>query len=155
MNEEDLAVTVKEIRAFRKEMLLMHGVLASDLVEEHNIVKEVSELFISKGLDRVWVDNILASTIGSVFEKDKKMLISYVLEEIESQITTKNSENNLRGKIHILIGQTGVGKTSLIGKLGARYCYFLDKKHKVAFCNDDRHKVGTTEQIQHYCDAME
>jgi len=155
MNEEDLGVTVKEIRAFRKEMLLMPGVLASDLVEDHNIVKEVSELFISKGLDRVWVDNILASTIGSVFEKDKEMLISYVLEEIESQITTKNSENNLRGKIHILIGQTGVGKTSLIGKLGARYCYFLDKKHKVAFCNDDRHKVGTTEQIQHYCDAME
>ena len=155
MNEEDLTVTVEEIRAFRKEMLLMHGVLASDLIDEHIIVKEVSDLFISKGLDKVWVNNILASTIDSLFEKDREMLISYVLDEIESQIIIKNSENDLNKKIHILIGQTGVGKTSLIGKLGARYHYFSDKTHKVAFCNDDRHKVGTTEQLSAYADAME
>ncbi|MCK5854916.1 MAG: AAA family ATPase [Sulfurovaceae bacterium] len=154
-NEEDLAVTVEEIRAFRKEMLLMHGLLASDLVEEHSVVKEVSDMFTSKGLDRVWVDNLLASTIGSDFEKEKESLISYILDEIDKQIVAKNSEDDLSGKIHILIGQTGVGKTSLIGKLGARYRYLLDKSHKVAFCNDDRHKVGTTEQLSAYADAME
>jgi len=136
-------------------MLLMHGLLASDLVEEHTVVKEVSELFTSKGLDSVWVDNLLASTIGSGFENDKDRLISYILDEIEGKITVKNSEETLSNKIHILIGQTGVGKTSLIGKLGARYRYLLDKKYKVAFCNDDRHKVGTTEQLSAYADAME
>ena len=155
MNKEDLSVTVEEIRAFKKEMLLMHGVLASDLVEEHTEVKEVSDMFVSKGLDSVWVNNILASTVGSEFEKDREMLISYVLDEIESKIVTKTSEDTLNGKIHILIGQTGVGKTSLIGKLGARYRYLLEKSHKVAFCNDDRHKVGTTEQLLAYADAME
>jgi len=155
MNEDDLTITVEEIRAFKKEMLLMHGLLASDLVEEHTVVKEVSELFTSKGLDRVWVDNLLASTIGSAFEKDKDRLISYILDEIEGKIIVKNSEERLSNKIHILIGQTGVGKTSLIGKLGARYRYLLDKKYKVAFCNDDRHKVGTTEQLSAYADAME
>jgi len=92
MNEDDLTITVEEIRAFKKEMLLMHGLLASDLVEEHTVVKEVSELFTSKGLDSVWVDNLLASTIGSGFENDKDRLISYILDEIEGKITVKNSE---------------------------------------------------------------
>jgi len=154
-NEDDLVVTVEEIREFRKEMLLMHGLLASDLVEEHSVIKEVSDIFTSKGLDKVWVDGVLSSTVGSPFESDKDMLFAYLLEEIETKIVTVNIEKNLNKKIHILIGQTGVGKTSLIGKLGSRYKYLLEKSYRVAFCNDDRHKVGTTEQLLHYCDAME
>jgi len=156
VNKKDLTVTVEEVRAFRKEILLMHGVLASDLVGEHTVVKEVSDIFIANGLDRVWVNNLLALTIGSSFEQNKERLTSYVLDEIDGKIITGNSEEMLHEKkIHILIGQTGVGKTSLIGKLGARYRYFLEREYKVAFCNDDRHKVGTTEQICHYADAME
>ena len=48
-NDQNLEITLEEIKTFRKEMLLMHGVLASDMIEERSILKEVADLFIQKG----------------------------------------------------------------------------------------------------------
>ncbi len=151
---EELAVTLEEIRAFRKEMLLMHGVLATDMVEAHPIIKEISDLFLSRGLDKVWLDKHLAVFVGTDIAEDKELLISYILDELDSMLHCEVEENREK-KAHIFVGATGVGKTTLVGKLGARYAYLLEKKQRVAFCNIDRHKLGATEQLMHYSDAME
>ncbi|HHH20024.1 MAG TPA: flagellar biosynthesis protein FlhF [Campylobacterales bacterium] len=154
-NEEDLEITLEEIRAFRKEMLLMHGVLASDMVDQQGILKEVAELFITQGLDKVWVDKHLADFVGSGLEQDKERLIAYVLEEIDQFLVTDKEPHPIPRKIQILIGSTGVGKTTLMGKLGARYAYLLDQPYRVAFYNRDGFKLGAVEQLTHYSEAME
>jgi flagellar biosynthesis protein FlhF len=151
---KELSVTLEEIRAFRKEMLLMHGVLATDMVESHQVIKEVSELFVQKGLEKVWLDKLLALFVGTEMEEEREILLSYVLDELDQKILSK--EEDLSGqKIHILLGATGVGKTTLVGKLGARYTYLLDHSYRVAFCNMDRHKLGAKAQLVAYSDAME
>ena len=151
---KDLAVTLEEIRAFRKEMLLMHGVLASDMVETHPIIKEVSDLFLARGLDKVWLDKHLAVFVGTDIAEDKELLVSYILDELDSMLLCEVDENREK-KAYIFVGATGVGKTTLVGKLGARYAYLMEKSYSVAFCNADRHKLGATEQLMHYSDAME
>jgi flagellar biosynthesis protein FlhF len=55
----------------------------------------------------------------------------------------------------MLVGPTGVGKTTTIAKLAARYAYLLDRPYKVALLNLDSYKVGAIEQLEHYADIMQ
>jgi flagellar biosynthesis protein FlhF len=155
MKNKDVPVTVEEIQVLRNEILLMHESLAKDVIGHAPLVKKVVDIFVDKGLERKWVEKLLAPLVGSSFEEDEVMLVAYLLEELDSLLTVKEESDKLDKKVHIMVGGTGIGKTSLIGKLGARYTYFLNENYKVAFFNFDHHKVGAIEQLEHYSDAMD
>jgi len=153
--EKDLGITIDEIRAFRKEILLMHGLLANDIVQDHTVLQKVSAFFINKGLNKLWLDKFLSPFLGSEIAEDEELLLLAVLEELDSHLLTEQESEPIEKKIRILIGATGVGKTTFVGKLGARYAYFLKKSYNVAFCNNDKLKLGAVEQLRHYSDAMD
>ncbi len=155
MKNKDKPVTVEEIQVLRNEILLMHESLAKDVISHAPLVKKVVDIFVDKGLDRKWVEKLLAPLVGSSFEEDEVMLVAYLLEELDSLLTVNEEAKKLDKRVHIIVGGTGIGKTSLVGKLGARYAYLLDKAYKVAFFNFDHHKVGAIEQLEHYADAMD
>lgn len=154
-NNENVPVTVDEIQALRSEILLMHESLAHNVMAHAPLVKKVADLFVEKGLNKVWLEKLLAPLVGSIFEEDREMLTAYVLEELDTLLTVQEEVENFEKKVHILVGSTGIGKTTLIGKLGARYSYLLNKSYNVAFINFDERKVGAVEQLTHYADAME
>ena len=153
--DDDNIVTVEEIQELRAEISLMHSSLANDVVGHAPLVKRVVERFVKKGLKRVWIEKLLAPLVGSSFEDDETMLVAYVLEELDMLLCVEDESKELTKTIHIIVGGTGIGKTSLIGKLAARYAYYLNKSHKVAFINFDRQKVGADEQLEQYADAMD
>ncbi len=159
MNRDDvdrLAITLEEIRSFRKEILLMKGVLASDIVEHHSTIKQVVDRFVLKGLDRLWLEQELAPFVDTEIAQDAEMLEAYLLDTIESMIVSLSNENEADfKKAHIFIGATGVGKSTLIAKIAARYCYLLNPPHKVALLNRDFHKLGAEDQLIHYSEAMD
>ena len=156
MKKEDEPVTVEEIQALRNEIVRMHESLAKDVIGHAHLVKKVVELFVDKGLERQWVEKLLAPLVGSSFEEDEVMLVAYLIEELDSLLNVEEDESKkLEKKVHILVGGTGIGKTSLVGKLGARYTYLLDEVYSVAFFNFDHYKVGAVEQLEHYADAMD
>ncbi len=119
------------------------------------MVQKVANRFIDKGLDRLWVEKLLVPLVGSNLEDDEEMLLAYVLEELDSLLIINDEVMNFKNEIQIMVGRTGIGKTSLIGKLGGRYKYLLEKEQNIAFVNYDKHKVGATEQLAHYADAMD
>ena len=155
IENENVPVTVEEIQALRNEILRMHETLAKDVIGHSQLVKKVVDLFVDKGLDRLWVEKLLAPLVGSSFEEDEVMLVAYLLEELDSLLKVEDEPAKLDRKVHIMMGGTGIGKTSLIGKLGARYTYLLEEDYSVAFFNFDRQKVGAVEQLEHYSDAMD
>jgi len=152
---DDNIVTVEEIQALRAEISLMHGSLANDVVGHAPLVKRVVNRFVERGLKRDWIEKLLAPLVGSSFEDDETILVAYVLEELDTLLHVVEESKSLTKTIHIIVGATGIGKTSLIGKLAARYKYYLNKSHKVAFINFDREKVGADEQLEQYSDAMD
>ena len=154
-NQDENLLTVDDVRALREEIALMHGSLAKDVLEHTPLIKKVVDRFSERGLDRTWTEKLLASLAGSSLEEDEEILIAYVLEELDSLFKVEPELKNIIKTIHIIVGGTGIGKTSLVGKLAARYKYFLDKSHKVGFVNFDRQKVGAQEQLENYADAME
>ena len=154
-NNDEKLLTVEDVRALREEIALMHGSLAKDVLEHTPLIKKVVERFSQKGLDRDWTEKLLAPLAGSSLEEDEEILVAYVLEELDSLLNVEEESKKLNKTIRVIVGGTGIGKTSLVGKLGARYKYFLGKHHKVGFVNFDQHKVGAQEQLENYADAME
>lgn len=153
-NEDEKLLTVDDVRALREEIALMHGSLAKDVLEHAPLIKQVVERFTDKGLERVWTEKLLATLVGSALEDDEEILVAYVLEELDSLLKVEEEHKKVSKTIRIIVGGTGIGKTSLVGKLAARYQYFLEESHKVGFINFDRQKVGAEEQLENYSDAM-
>jgi len=57
-------------------------------------------------------------------------------------------------KIMMFVGPTGVGKTTTIAKLAARYAYKLSKRHKVGIITLDTYRIGAVEQLMTYAKMM-
>jgi flagellar biosynthesis protein FlhF len=57
-------------------------------------------------------------------------------------------------KIMMFVGPTGVGKTTTIAKLAARYAYKMGMNYKVGIITLDSFRVGAVEQLKAYTNIM-
>jgi flagellar biosynthesis protein FlhF len=57
-------------------------------------------------------------------------------------------------KIIMLVGPTGVGKTTTLAKLAARYAFKQDVKYKVGIITLDTYRIGAVEQLMQYAKMM-
>lgn len=70
---------------------------------------------------------------------------------ISSQFEIKKSSNP---QVIVLMGPTGVGKTTTIAKLAAKYCFNPNKPIKACFINIDFYKLGAKAQLQKYAEIF-
>ena len=77
-----------------------------------------------------------------------------VAKEISNVIKIDNSINTINGKqkIMALVGTTGVGKTTTIAKLAARYMLKVQKK--VGLISIDNYRIGAMEQLKTYANIL-
>ena len=148
------AELIGEIDGLKEELMLMKEEMLHSLQEDSDVMSKVKSLFKRKGISSLWLDSICQPLIGSEITEDASLLVSYLLEEIDEALQVKD-EDLLHTKIMMLVGPTGVGKTTTIAKLAARYAYLLDKPYKVLLLNLDSYKIGAVEQLGHYADIMQ
>lgn len=153
VKDEDEAL-LSEIFELKEQLSTMKDDMQHDLMNENSVVAEVKALFMKKGISSYWLESMFHSISGSEMLEDKKLLVSYLLEEIDEALKVKE-EDFSAPKIMMIVGPTGVGKTTTIAKLAARYAYLLDRPYKVALVNLDSFKVGAIEQLAHYADIMQ
>ena len=149
--EEELLSEIGELKA---QLEIMKEGIYQNIREDDSVISEVKELFMKKGIASVWLDEMFNSLIGTTLIEDKELLVSYLLEEIDEALKLKE-EDLSRPKVMMLVGPTGVGKTTTIAKLAARYAYLMDRPYKVVLLNLDSYKVGAIEQLAHYADIMQ
>ena len=148
---DDEALLLEELGELKKQLALMK----EELIDSNDdVVKNVKALFIKKGIAQEWLDDMLVTLMGSDILDDSTLLVSYILEEIDESLAVY-IESLDEPKIIMLVGPTGVGKTTTIAKLAARYAYLMEKPYKVALLNLDSYKVGAYEQLAHYADIMQ
>jgi len=129
---------------------------------ELELPPEFSEIYaLSKasGMNEIHLDEIMKLTIKYMPLKMRKnsqtikryfytLLKKMIPIRIEREITTPHK------KIMMFIGPTGVGKTTTIAKLAARYAYKLSKRHKVGIITLDTYRIGAVEQLMTYAKMM-
>ena len=142
---EELSLLKQQLARMKEDMLD---------VEDDSVLSRVKALFIKKGIAKKWLDDVLVSLMGNSILSDATLLVSYILEEIDEALEVVE-ESLDEPKIVMLVGPTGVGKTTTIAKLAARYAYMMDRPYKVAFLNLDSYKVGAFDQLGQYADIMQ
>jgi flagellar biosynthesis protein FlhF len=121
--------------------------------ESSEEIESISKLLTRRGLNRNWViDRLKRVDDESIFESERSIL-TYIIEELEKNIYIKR-ERFYKKKAMVLIGTTGVGKTTTLAKLATRFAYMLDKDYKVAILNLDTYKAGAYEQLKSYANTL-
>jgi len=144
--EEELANEIGQLKSQINHM--------KDLMNpEDKSQDSVKALMLKKGLTEAWIDDALKAIEGTNIAQDEELTLSYMLDEIDEQISV-SKEDLSSPKIMMLIGSTGVGKTTTVAKLAARYSLLLERPLKVALVNLDTFRVGAYEQLEHYADRM-
>ena len=106
---------------------------------------------ISKGVQR----NIALSITEDIISKEGKIDQASFAKVIQNYLIFKNPLIDVfRGesKFLVLIGPTGVGKTTTAAKIAA--LYLMSGFKKVALLGTDRYRIGSVEQIKKYADIM-
>ena len=88
--------------------------------------------------------------------RENSLTIKRYFREVLRKMLYCRSENLDMGtkKIIMLAGPTGVGKTTTLAKLAARYSKLLDKKYRVGIITLDTYRIGALEQLAWYARRM-
>jgi flagellar biosynthesis protein FlhF len=134
--------------------LLMDKSLVVEMSKDHEVISKVKGLLLKKGISEEWLEKVMSTLTDTDIVDDANLLVPYILEEIDEMLEVYE-ENLTSPKVMMLVGPTGVGKTTTIAKLAARYGFMMDKAHKVGLINLDTFKVGAAEQLEKYANIMQ
>jgi flagellar biosynthesis protein FlhF len=129
---------------------------------ELELPPEFSEIYAlsrASGMNEKHLDEIMKLTIKYMPLKMRKnsqtikryfytLLKKMIPIRMEREITPPHK------KIMMFVGPTGVGKTTTIAKLAARYAYKLSRRHKVGIITLDTYRIGAVEQLMTYAKMM-
>lgn len=131
-----------EIRGLKTIVENMEKNRKSKEDEDSSLMK----LFKDMDLEEKLIENIIKKVRNLEDNIDEREKIKRVIEDnIEIKL-------NSVGKITVLVGPTGVGKTTTIAKLAGKLA-LIDKK-KVGFITIDTYRIGAVEQLKTYADIM-
>lgn len=145
--QEELSLLRDQISQMEEDMKTYYS------SKEETLIEKVKSLFIGKGIAKEWLDVVLEPLIGSTVAEDENLLVAYLLDEIDETLEIRE-EDLSKPKVMMFVGPTGVGKTTTVAKLAARYAYMMDESHQVALVNLDSFRVGAFEQLAHFADIM-
>ena len=120
---------------------------------------EMYNLFEKNEFDQEMTYTIMKKTIKQfpVNMKSNNKKVKDFFKLILRRIIPIKHEVPLRShqrKIMMMVGPTGVEKTTTIAKLAARYAYKLGQNYKVGIITLDSFRVGAIEQLQAYANIM-
>lgn len=142
----------------QSELKSLKGLLVNQLsslswgseVQYHPIRARLLQRLMSLGLSPKLSKDIVAKADE---EKDFEHNWRTALGELAHRIPVGENEIIEKGGIVALVGATGVGKTTTIAKLAARYT-LKHGPHRVALITTDNYRVAAHEQLRSYARIM-
>ncbi|PAF50976.1 flagellar biosynthesis protein FlhF [Helicobacter sp. 13S00401-1] len=159
---------IEEVRSIKLELDKLNDKmkLIQNMVWEANgpndenlqIPHEFAEIYrITKnsGIAKPHLDSIMKLSLDLMPLKMRENSLTikrYFREVLRKMILCRPESKDMTKKIIMLVGPTGVGKTTALAKLAARFS--LEKKAKVGIITLDSYRIGALEQLQWYADRM-
>lgn len=153
--KDDAVITeVKdELKSLRDLMQSQLNVLEWDRYSQRHPVRTILlNLLTELGLGTDVIELIL-TRLGDL-NADPQKVWQQALALLSKALPVKSTEILSRGGRIALVGSTGVGKTTTIAKLAARFSHHHGKR-AVALITTDNFRIGAHEQLQHFARMLE
>ena len=120
---------------------------------------EIYRLASQSGMNKEHLDSIMKMTLEHMPFKMRENSLTvkrYFQTLLRKMIPVRLESTPSPGnkKVIMLVGPTGVGKTTSIAKLAARYSFLMQKKYKVGLVVLDTYRIGAVEQLMQYARMM-
>jgi len=120
---------------------------------------EIYRLAAQSGMNKEHLDGLMQITLEHMpFKmKENSSTVKRYFQTILRKMVPIRLENPPKigtKKVIMLVGPTGVGKTTSIAKLAARYSFLMEKKYKVGLVVLDTYRIGAVEQLMQYARMM-
>ncbi|CAI6152159.1 MAG: Flagellar biosynthesis protein FlhF [uncultured Sulfurimonas sp.] len=120
---------------------------------------EIYRLASQSGMNRKHLDELMKITLEHMPFKMRENSVTvkrYFQTILRKMVPIRREPLLSMGtkKVIMLVGPTGVGKTTSIAKLAARYSFLMQKKHKVGLVVLDTYRIGAVEQLMQYARMM-
>ncbi|KGM96628.1 flagellar biosynthesis protein FlhF [Clostridium botulinum] len=142
--------TIQENNTLIKEMQEMKNMISklSEVTVTSTEIKKspVEEMLEESDLNKKVITQILSMVQNNTEDIDEKEKVRKAIKDI-----TIINDNKMEG-IVVLVGPTGVGKTTTIAKLAGKLA-LIDKK-KVGLITVDTYRIGAIEQLSTYANIM-
>lgn len=126
-----------------------------------NIPQEFAEIYRiakSSGMSREHLDTIMQLSLELMplkMRSNSTTIKRYFREVLRKMIYCRSENlNNNDKKIMMLVGPTGVGKTTTLAKLAARYSLMLNKRYRVGVITLDTYRLAAVDQLMAYARMM-
>lgn len=116
-----------------------------EILLENNVEKEIAISIANS------IESRLPSGLSDDYEWVKEVCVK-TLQDYFCQVQPIEVEKEKKGKVVVLVGPTGVGKTTTIAKLAANFTFLYGKK--VAFITLDTYRVSAAEQLRTFADII-
>ncbi len=144
----------QEMEGMRKEMasirkLLEHQI--SGLMWQEVERREPMRALLIKELKKLGFDDAFADQLAGLIPEDMSIhqAMAQLAEVLTAQLKISEDEILRQGGAVALLGPTGVGKTTTIAKLAARFAMKYGAE-QVALITTDNYRIGAHEQLQTY-----
>ena len=119
-----------------------------------NAFFNIRNIMIKNGISSDWFDKNTQEIRCSDTICDEEGILEHITSAISNDIGITD-EDVSRPFMMMLVGSTGVGKTTTIAKLAARYSLLMDRPLKVGLINLDSFRIGAYEQLDRYAKMMQ
>ncbi len=141
---EMMKAEILQLKDLLDQQVRMSNKVAVGSESESSIVKKnISERLVGMGVEKRLVD-LLMPTIKA--GADITQAWNRILAELSHVLAVEENELIEQGGIYALVGQTGAGKTTTIGKLAARYTLEYGAE-SIALITTDRYRIAAHEQL--------
>ncbi|WP_457597313.1 flagellar biosynthesis protein FlhF [Hydrogenimonas sp.] len=129
-----------------------NGAIPPEFAEIYRIAKQ-------SGMDSAHLDEIMRLTLEHMplqMRTSSETVRRYFRTLLRKMVPVRLERELVppQKRIMMLVGPTGVGKTTTLAKLAARYAYLMEKKYKVGIITLDTYRIGAVEQLMQYAKMM-